>query len=152
MAAYRRFTEFYAGTVDPYGPTPELLQNTYAPIMALTIGLFPTTTSNAYPLAFLASSDGGRIFPILSPFDQLLLPGQGNPRKYAFIGDISPQGIIPTLMEVLNEHFHMTTNQPVPPVAEMTNRWNAQLGDHYLAPEVDGVQGAETVRTRYLVP
>ena len=152
MAAFRRFSEYYAGTPDPYGATPEVLQDAYAPVMALTVTLYATTNSTNYPLAFLASAVGGRIYPIVAPFDQPLLPGQGNPRKYAFIGDVSPQGNIPTMMEILNEHFHLTVNQPVPSLADMTARWATQVGDHYLAPEIDGVQGAETVRTRYLVP
>ena len=103
--------------------------------MALTVTLYATTNSTNYPLAFLASAVGGRIYPIVAPFDQPLLPGQGNPRKYAFIGDVSPQGNIPTMMEILNEHFHLTVNQPVPSLADMTARWATQVGDHYLATE-----------------
>ena len=151
--AYCWFEEYYAHAADPYGATPEVLQDTHAPVMANTPTLFGATVSTSYPLMFLASTTGGIIYPLVAPFDQSVLPGQGTPRKYALIGGITPQGILPPIvLEILGEFFHLTPNQAVPAIIDMTNRWIAQPGDHYLNAEIDGVQGAETVRTRYIVP
>ena len=74
----RRFHTYFADTrADPYGNTPELvLQNTYAPDVAITRMLFGITVSNTYPLLMLMSDSGGRIYPMVAPFDQPVLPGQ----------------------------------------------------------------------------
>ena len=150
---HRQFRSYYVGTQDPYGVTPEVLQNTYAPVAALTPSLMGITVTTTYPLAFLVGASGGRIYPIVAPFDQPVLPGQGTPRKYGLIGDLTVNGNLPSLIEITNDSFHLTGNQPVPAIADMTNRWTALPdGDHYLAPEVAGANGAENVRMRYLVP
>ena len=148
-----RYQLYYPSTGDPYAADPQVLHDTYAPEVARTPSLFGATVTTTYPLMYLVGASGGRVYPIVAPFDQPVLPGQGTPRKYALIGDISPQGNLLPLMEITNEHFHITANQAVPPLAEMANRWvNANNVDHYLGVEVQGVQGAEMVRTRNMVP
>lgn len=147
------FRAYYSTTVDPYGQSPEVLQNTYAPEVAITPTLFNITVSTTYPLAFLISAAGGRVYPIVCPFDQSVLPGQGTARKYGLIGDVSDQGNLPSLMEVINDHLPLTGIQAVPSVGDMTGRWGATPADkHYLPPEVNGVNGGELARNRFMVP
>ena len=147
-----RYQVYYATAADPYGANPEVLQDTYAPEVARTPTLFGATITTTYPLLYVVGSSGGRVYPIVAPFDQPVLPGQGVPRKYALIGDISTQGNLPPLLELTNEHFHITANQLVPPVNEMANRWQtAPAGEHYLGVETQA-NGGENVRTRNMVP
>ena len=95
-----RFRDFYTNMADPYGATPEVLQEAYAVGAVGTPALLMASTmSTAYPLAMLVCANGGRVYPILAPFDQSLLPGQGVPRKYALIGDLTMQGNLPPLVE-----------------------------------------------------
>ena len=152
-APFSRFQAYYAGTQDPYGATPELLQDTYSPGGSMTpASLLLASVSRAYPLAFLVSATGGR-YPIVAPIDQPLLPGQGNPRKYALVGDVSGHGNLPPLIEIVSEYFRLTTQQPVAPIGDFDNKWaNAPVGESYLEPEIVGVNGAVTTRTRYMVP
>ena len=78
-----------------------------------------------------------------------MLPGQGQPRKYALIGDLSVLGNLPPLLEVVSDHFWLTANQPVAPTVEIVNRWaNTPVGETYLDPEVQGAQGASTYMIR----
>ena len=78
---FKRFRNYYTEVQDPYGNNPRLLQDSYAPEVAITPTLFGMTVSMTYPLAFIISASGGRIYPIIGPFDQPVLPGQGVPRN-----------------------------------------------------------------------
>ena len=148
-----RFQLFYATVADPYAADIGLLHETYGPEGANTpTVLLSMTQSTTYPLAYLVGAAGGRVYPILAPFDQPTLPGQGQPRKYGLIGDVSAQGTLPPLTEITSEYFRLTSNQAVPSIDDMDARWTAAQGEHYLPLETVGVNGAESIRTRHMMP
>jgi hypothetical protein len=107
---YSTFVEFFHQEVDPYAPRGAVLTNFDMGAGARTPAqLFADCSSMAYPLPLLMAGADGQPVIGIAPFIVNTLPGLNLAQtKYGFMGDMSPQGQLPGLVEITAECFHQT--------------------------------------------
>ena len=108
---------------------------------------------NGYPVFYLGTDTHGRPIVVGAPFSTDM-PGRADNtgNNWAFCGDLSPTGTMCPLVEVSDQHFHLTQNVFVPEYNHLLGTWNALDPNETHLPPQAGQPNTEEIRTRKLVP
>ena len=150
------FRAYYATEPNPYDVRGDLHQAYRADAAAgQPAALLGQTASTTYALPLLLSSEAEeKPLLVIAPFAPASLPGvAGATDKYAFAGDVSASGALPTLVRLTSEAFHLSDNVAVLPAGGMAAAGAARApNESYLGPEAVGVNQALEIRTRRAMP
>lgn len=148
------FRGYYNTTPDPYA-APADVYATYLIAHPLgPAGLLAASESAQYPTLLVMATEGTHMPQVaLAPFSGVTLPGVAPPvDKYAFTGDVSAEGALPSLLLLDATPFHRSGAVDVRPEADITTAVAAlPAGQRVLDVPAAG-QAVEQVETRRAMP
>jgi hypothetical protein len=148
------FRQYYFATPDPY-PAPGDVYASFLPGGALQPAvILAATESTAYPSLLMLAAEGTFAPQLaLAPFSSQTLPGVAPPAdKFAFGGDVSPSGVLPSIITLTSANFHQVVNTTVLEMADTTVAWTgAPQGTMVLPVPVAGAN-VEQISMRRALP
>jgi len=150
IATFRRYFQMAA---NPYMDLATLYGSFEAVPALQPAGILATTESLAYPLPLLMANNNHVPILAIAPFSARVLPGAVAPvNKFAFAGDVSAEGSLPSLVAVTAACFHLTDNVPVLPRTDIEAAWTALPVADNVLPVPLVADNPEMARTRCAMP
>jgi len=146
------FRSYYEDTPNPYPTAGAVMQN-FAVGAQQPAQIMASLPSNQYPLPTLLASATHHPMLAIGPFNMMGLPGIAAPAgTYAFTGDVSPNGALPSLVMVTNQSFRVTGNVTVLVNDDVTTAAAALPAGTLLLPPPAAGANTRQVETRRAVP
>jgi hypothetical protein len=148
------FTEYFGAVANPYDE-PEALFEGFAPDAALQpVNLYASAESVTYPLPLLVATMEHQPLVVLSPFTLTTLPGLAPlASKLGLVGDVLASGMLPTIVTVDNDWFHLSNNVYILPRDDMEQAWAVvAAGALLLDTQVARTNNAKQVHSHRMAP
>jgi len=109
--------------------------------------------STIYPLPLLLSGTDHRLLVAIAPFAPTALPGQAPADgKYVLCGDVTANGVLPSLVRVTNQSFHQMAAVPVLVRGDVATAWTALPAGENLLEIPDAAAAMHNITTRRATP
>ena len=146
------FRRYFHDNASPFAQAADVYAG-FEPIVGITpAAILGSLESPVYPLPLLLANGNHTPFVALAPFSPGTLPGVPAPAdKFAFGGDVSNNGALPSLLTLTTGCFHLTDVIQVLNPADTSAAW-AALGPNEPVLPVPAGAGMQDVRTWNAVP